>query len=237
MATPMLRPQQCRSGRNARASSWASSGLRSAASVLPRPQATTRPAPRVVSTTAARSRSATLTSTMTLPSASGMSGKNPSTTANSRVTRAERGATTLRETRRQDQDIHGDALEMHHLGRVLEDVLDAAVRDRARLHRGHQVAPAQRRTGRVELLVRRLMMLEGVHLGEVVATGDLADHADQRLRRVATIGVLLSQGASVLDLVGRAPAGETGRRQSLADRETADQAFDLFEQLVLRVGR
>ena len=58
----------------------------------------------------------------------------------------ERGTTILGETRGQDEDVHGDALEMHHLGRVVEHVLDAAVRDRARLHGGHQMAPAQRRT-------------------------------------------------------------------------------------------
>jgi hypothetical protein len=62
---------------------------------------------------------------------------------------------------------------------MIVDVLDPAMRDRRGLHGGHQVAPAQRRAGRVELLVRRLVMLEGVHLGEVVAAGDLADRGDQ----------------------------------------------------------
>ena len=90
----------------------------------------------------------------------------------------ERGATILRETRGQDQDVHG-GLGFHHLGRVVEHILDAAVRDRACLHGRHQVAPAQRRTGRVELLVRRLMVLESMHLREVVATGDLGQHVDR----------------------------------------------------------
>ena len=63
--------------------------MRSASSVLPRPHATTRPAPTVVSTTAAWSRSATRTLTMALPAPSGTSGTNPSTTANSRGARSE----------------------------------------------------------------------------------------------------------------------------------------------------
>ena len=87
--TPMVRPQQWRSGRSARARSWTRPGVRSASSVLPRPHATTRPAPTVVSTTAAWSRSATRTLTMALPAPSGTSGTNPSTTANSRGARSE----------------------------------------------------------------------------------------------------------------------------------------------------
>jgi len=75
-----------------------------------------------------------------------------------------------------------------------------------------------------------------MHLREVVATGDLGQHVDQRLRGIAVVGVLLRESGRVLDLVGRAPAGETGRRQPLADREAADEALELLEQLVLRAG-
>src|SRR5437867_3853646 len=66
-------------------------------------------------------------------------------------------------------------LEVQHFGGVFPDILDAAVGDRGGLHRCHQMAPAQRRAGGVELLVGRLVMLEGVHLAEVVAAGDLAE--------------------------------------------------------------
>src|SRR5262249_31615695 len=60
-------------------------------------------------------------------------------------------------------------LEVHQVFRVLVHVLDATVGDRGGLHRRHQVPPAQGRASRVELLVRRLVVLERVHLGEVVA--------------------------------------------------------------------
>src|SRR5205807_6001876 len=98
--------------------------------------------------------------------------------------------------------------DVHDLGRVLVDVLDAPVRDGRRLHRGHQVAPAQRRARRVEFLVGRLVMLQRVHLAEVVATGDLAEPRDQRLGGVAGVGVLLRERRRLLDLVGRAPGRE-----------------------------
>src|SRR5213596_2144171 len=96
----------------------------------------------------------------------------------------------------------------HDLGGVLVDVLDASVRDGRRLHRGHQVAPAQRRPRGVELLVGRLVMLERVHLGEVVAARDPAEQGDQRLGRVTGVGILLGQRGGLLDLVGRAPRRE-----------------------------
>ena len=74
---------------------------------------------------------------------------------------------------------------------MLPDVLDPAVRDCGGLHGGHQMTPAQRWARRMELLVGRLVMLEGVHLGEVVAARDLAEHGDEGVRLVAKIGVLL----------------------------------------------
>src|SRR5713101_819939 len=96
-------------------------------------------------------------------------------------------------------------LEVHHLGGVLVDVLDPAMRDGRGLHRRHEVAPPQGRTRGVELLVGRLVVLQGVHLGEVVATGDLAEQGDQGLGRVLAVSVLLRQRRRLLHLVGRPP--------------------------------
>src|SRR5262249_57615686 len=96
------------------------------------------------------------------------------------------------------------------------------------------MTPAERRAGRIDLLVRRLMMLEGVHLREVVAARDLAEHGDQRLRVVAAVAVLLRQRGGLLDLVGRAPARETRRGQSLADRQAVDEGAHLRQYPLLR---
>src|SRR2546428_634289 len=121
MPTPMLRPQQCRSGRSARASSWAISGVRRALSEFPRPHATTRPGrlwtvddDRVVLADGRRelTRARDVELAQTLRQG------------------AEGRPATLRETRREDENAHGISLEVHHLGRVLVHVLDAAVRDR-----------------------------------------------------------------------------------------------------------
>jgi hypothetical protein len=87
----------------------------------------------------------------------------------------------------------------------------------------------------VELLVRRLVVLEGVHLREVVPAGNLAQREDQGFGRVAAVGVLLGQRRRLLDLIGRAPGGEIRLGQPLPDGQTADEALDLPEQLVLGV--
>ena len=89
----------------------------------------------------------------------------------------------------------------------------------------------------MELLVGRLVVLQGVHLGEVVATGDLAEQGDQMLRRVLAVGVLLGEGRGLLHLVGRSPSRQIGCGQPLADGQAADELFDLSEELVLGVER
>src|SRR5260370_23125388 len=64
-------------------------------------------------------------------------------------------------------------------------------RDRRRLHAAHQVPAAPRLAGCVVFLDDRLVVLEGVHLGEVVAADELSEQHDQRLFGVARIHLLL----------------------------------------------
>jgi hypothetical protein len=49
------------------------------------------------------------------------------------------------------------------------------------------MVPAQGWTRGVELLVGRLVMLVGVHLREIIATGDLAQRGDQGFGSVPTV--------------------------------------------------
>src|SRR2546422_8177783 len=59
-------------------------------------------------------------------------------------------------------------LRVEELDRLLVDLHILAVGDGRRLGRTHEMAPAPRKPGGVELLEGGMMVLEGVHLGEVV---------------------------------------------------------------------
>src|SRR5207253_11327966 len=59
-------------------------------------------------------------------------------------------------------------LRVEELDRLLVDLHVLAVGDGRRLGRAHEMAPAPRKASGVELLEGGLMVLEGVHLGEVV---------------------------------------------------------------------
>src|SRR5258705_7891408 len=59
-------------------------------------------------------------------------------------------------------------LRVEELDRLLVDLHVLAVGDGRRLGRAHEMAPAPRKASGVELLKGGLMVLEGVHLGEVV---------------------------------------------------------------------
>src|ERR1700730_1447960 len=74
---------------------------------------------------------------------------------------------------------------VQQLDHVLVERHVLAERDRRGLAAAHQVHPAPRLAGGVELLDDRLMVLEGVHLGEVVVADELGEAIDQRLGIVA----------------------------------------------------
>ena len=93
-------------------------------------------------------------------------------------------------------------LEVQHSCHILIDLLGTAIRDGCRLHRRHERVPAQGWARGVELLVGCLVMLVGVHLREIIATGDLTQRRNQGFRNVSTIGILLGRG--LFDLVSAA---------------------------------
>src|ERR1700726_2522303 len=88
---------------------------------------------------------------------------------------------------------HPELSGVQQLEQVLVDRHVLAERDRRRLAAAHQVHPAPRLAGGVELLDDRLMVLEGMHLGEVVVADELRKASDQRLRIVAAVHVLLRE--------------------------------------------
>src|SRR5215472_9896932 len=68
---------------------------------------------------------------------------------------------------------------MKELDRFLVDLHVLAVGDRGGLGRAYQMAPAPGQARGVELLKRRLMVLKGMHLGEVVVDHNPGETADQ----------------------------------------------------------
>jgi hypothetical protein len=85
-------------------------------------------------------------------------------------------------------------LEVQHPCHILIDFLHTAMRDSGGLHRRYEMMPAQGWPRGVERLVGRLVMLVGVHLREIIATGNLAQRGDQGFGSVPTVGVLLGHG-------------------------------------------
>ena len=77
---------------------------------------------------------------------------------------------------------------------LLVDVHVLAERDRRRLAPADQMHPAPRLARVVEFLDDRLVVLEGVHLGEVVVADDLGETRDQRLRVVAAVRRIAAPG-------------------------------------------
>src|SRR5512132_1945240 len=73
-------------------------------------------------------------------------------------------------------------LRVEELECLLVDLHVLAVGDGRRLGRAHEMAPAPRKAGGVELLEGGLMVLEGVHLGEVVMHDNRRQTADERIR-------------------------------------------------------
>ena len=90
---------------------------------------------------------------------------------------------------------------------------------------------------RMEFLDDRLMMLEGVHLGEIVVADDLGEARDKGLRIVAQIDVLLRQVDRLLDLRHRPHDTEIGHRRPVGRRLRVDAVPDRIEQFVLRAVR
>ena len=95
------------------------------------------------------------------------------------------------------------------------------MRNGCRLHRRHEMVPAQGGARGVELLVGRLVMFVGVHLREIIATGDLAQRGDQGFRSIPTVGVLLGHGRGLFDLISAAQGAEIRPGQPLAGWEIA----------------
>src|ERR1700682_2587863 len=94
--------------------------------------------------------------------------------------------------------IAAEALRVEERERLLVDLHVLAIGDGRRLSRAHEMAPAPRKTGGVELLEGRLMVLEGVHLGEVVMHDNRGQTADERIRIVPEVGILLRPVDGVL---------------------------------------
>src|SRR5258705_1558340 len=91
-------------------------------------------------------------------------------------------------------------LRVEEFERLLVDLHVLAIGDGRRLGRAHEMAPAPRKAGGVEFLESRLMVLEGVHLGEVIMHDNRGQTADERIRVVPEFGILLGQIHGVLHL-------------------------------------
>ena len=63
---------------------------------------------------------------------------------------------------------------MKEFNGFLVDLHVFSERDRCSLGPSDEMAPAPRLAGRIELLDDRLMVLEGVHLGEIIVARDLS---------------------------------------------------------------
>src|SRR6266404_9769593 len=72
--------------------------------------------------------------------------------------------------------------------------------DRRGLGAADQMHPAPRLAGGMEFLDDRLVMLERVHLGEIVVAHDLGETRDEGLRVVAALHILRGQVHRLLDL-------------------------------------
>src|SRR5437667_3131684 len=71
------------------------------------------------------------------------------------------------------------SLRVEELECLLVDLHVLAIGDGRRLGRAHEMAPAPRKACGMELLERRLMVLEGVHLGEVVMHDNRGQPVDE----------------------------------------------------------
>src|SRR6267142_6467790 len=82
-------------------------------------------------------------------------------------------------------------LRVEELDRLLVDLHVLAIGDGRRLGRAHQMAPAPRQPRGVKLLERGLVVLEGVHLGEVGGHDERGETADERGRVVPEVYLLV----------------------------------------------
>src|SRR5215475_9866476 len=123
---------------------------------------------------------------------------------------------------------------MKELDRLLVDLHVLAVGDGGGLGRADEVAPAPRQTCRVELLEGRLMVLERVHLGEVVVHDDLGEAGDQRVGIVTEGRVLLGEIHRVLHL-GHQP--EVRHLRPVGRRLDVDAFCERIQQLRLTAVR
>ena len=76
-------------------------------------------------------------------------------------------------------------------------------------------------------LIGCLVVLEGVHFGEIVAARDPRQGVEQRVRVVIAIYILARQCGGVFDFVAATPLGEAEAGQAFADRQAGDQIFDV----------
>src|SRR5207253_5923576 len=117
-------------------------------------------------------------------------------------------------------------LRVEELDRLLVDLHVLAVRNGRRLGRAHEMAPAPRKAGGVELLEGGLMVLEGVHLGEVVVHANRGQTADERIRGVPEVGILLRQIHGLLYLGHGAHLREVGDLRPIGRRLRVDALLE-----------
>jgi hypothetical protein len=89
----------------------------------------------------------------------------------------------------------------------------------------------RRLAGRVVVLADRLVVLEGVHLGEVVVADDLGKPRDKGLPVLAGLHILRGQVHRLLDLRHRPHHAEIGDLRPIGRRLGIDAVPDRVEQL------
>jgi hypothetical protein len=87
----------------------------------------------------------------------------------------------------------GSDLGVEELDRFLVDFHVFSEGDRRRLSPGDEMAPAPWLTCGVKFFDNGLMVLERMHLGEVIMAGDLGQARDKGVRVVAEVDVLLGE--------------------------------------------
>lgn len=85
------------------------------------------------------------------------------------------------------------ALGVEELDRFLIDFHVFSEGDRCGLSPSDEMAPAPWLTCGVKLFYNGLMVLEGMHLSEVIMAGDLGQARDQGVRVIAEVDILLGE--------------------------------------------
>src|SRR5215475_1236466 len=102
------------------------------------------------------------------------------------------------------------------------------------LRPSHEMAPAPWLTGSIKLFHHRLMVLKGMHFGEVVVADDLGQTRNEGGRVVATVDILLGELHRDFDFRHRPHLSEIGHGGPVNRRLLIDTLTNGIQQFILR---